>query len=129
MQLFYEYDVIGIDECQFFTDLVEVVDNLANDGKIVIVADNAPIHKAKLVKEFILSNKKRISIFYIPSYSPELNPDEHVWAYLKAYELVAHQAQNKEELKKIVNLKMQKIAKKEELIHSFFMQNKVTKST
>jgi len=97
--------------------------------KIVIVADNAPIHKAKLVKEFILSNKKRISIFYIPSYSPELNPDEHVWAYLKAYELVAHQAQNKEELKKIVNLKMQKIAKKEELIHSFFMQNKVTKST
>jgi transposase len=97
--------------------------------KIVVVTDNAPIHKAKLVKEFILSNKKRVTLFHIPSYSPDLNPDEHVWAYLKAYELVAHQAQNKEELKKIVNAKMNKIGRKKELIHSFFMQNKVTKST
>ena len=53
--------------------------------KIVVVADNAPIHKAKLVKEFAMSNIKRISLFNIPTYSPELNPDEHVWAYLKAY--------------------------------------------
>lgn len=91
--------------------------------RIVVITDNAPIHKAKLVKEFVLSNNKRISLFNIPAYSPELNPDEHVWAYLKAYELVAHQAQNKEELKKIVRTKMNKIARKEDLIHSFFMQN------
>lgn len=95
--------------------------------KIVVISDNAPIHKAKLVKEFILSNEKRISLFHIPAYSPELNPDEHVWCYLKAYELVAHQAQNKEELRKVVNAKMHKIARKENLIHSFFMQNKVTR--
>ncbi len=97
--------------------------------KIIVISDNAPIHKAKLVKEFILSNKKRILLFHIPTYSPELNPDEHVWAYLKNYELVAHQAQNKEELKKIVRNKMNKIASKENIIHSFFMQNKVTKLT
>jgi len=95
--------------------------------KIVVISDNAPIHKAKLIKEFVLSNEKRISLFHIPAYSPELNPDEHVWCYLKAYELVAHQAQNKEELKKLVNVKMHKIANKEKLIHSFFMQNKVTR--
>jgi len=94
--------------------------------KIVVISDNAPIHKAKLVDEFILSNKKRISLFHIPTYSPELNPDEHVWAYLKAHELVAHQAQTRDELKKIVNNKMNKIAKKDKLIYSFFMQNKVT---
>lgn len=93
--------------------------------KIVVISDNAPIHKSKAVQSFVLSNKKRISLFNIPTYSPELNPDEHVWCYLKAYELVAHQAQNKEELKKLVNAKMHKIARKEKLIHSFFMQNKV----
>ena len=97
--------------------------------KIVVISDNAPIHKSKAVQSFLLSNEKRISLFHIPAYSPELNPDEHVWCYLKAYELVAHQAQNKEELKKLVNAKMHKIAGKEKLIHSFFMQNKVTKST
>jgi len=93
--------------------------------KIVVISDNAPIHKSKAVQSFVLSNKKRILLFHIPTYSPELNPDEHVWCYLKTHELVAHQAQNKEELKKIVNYKMNKIAKKENLIYSFFMQNKV----
>ena len=77
---------------------------------------------SKSVQSFALSNKKRISLFYIPSYSPELNPDEHIWSYLKTYELAAHQAQNKKELRKIVDTKMRKIAKKETLIQSFFMK-------
>lgn len=93
--------------------------------KIVVISDNAPIHKSKAVQSFVLSNKRRILLFNIPAYSPELNPDEHVWCYLKSYELVAHQAQNKEELKRVVNNKMNKIAGKKNLIHSFFMQNKV----
>ena len=90
--------------------------------KVVVISDNAPIHISKSVQSFVLSNKKRISLFYIPSYSPELNPDEHIWSYLKTYELAAHQAQNKKELRKIVDTKMRKIAKKETLIQSFFMK-------
>ncbi len=93
--------------------------------KIVVISDNAPIHKSKTVQSFVLSNKKRILLFNIPTYSPELNPDEHVWCYLKSHELVAHQAQNTQELKKVVNYKMNKIAGKKRIINSFFMQNKV----
>src|SRR3989344_449727 len=96
--------------------------------KIVIISDNAPAHKARLVREFEISNKKRITIFHIPSYSPDLNPDEHIWAYLKAHKLVAHQAQNTDELKHLVKRKMQSIQRSSNLINSFFMQNKVTKS-
>jgi transposase len=96
--------------------------------KIIIISDNAPAHKAKLVKEFEISNKKRMTIFHIPSYSPDLNPDEHVWAYLKAHKLVAHQAQNTEELKDLTRKKMQNIQRSPNLIKSFFKQNKVTKS-
>ena len=33
-----DYDVIGIDEGQFFPDLVEFCENMANSGKAVIVA-------------------------------------------------------------------------------------------
>ena len=96
--------------------------------KIIIIEDNAPAHNAKLIKEFEMSNKKRITIFHIPPYSPDLNPDEHVWAYLKAFELVAHQAKDTNELKRIAKRKMQKIQRSPNLINSFFMQNKVTKS-
>lgn len=94
--------------------------------KIVIISDNAPAHKAKLVREFEMSNKKRIAIFHIPSYSPELNSDEHVWAYLKAYQLVAHQAKNTEELKMLTKKKMQNIQNSPKIVSSFFKKDILT---
>ena len=56
---------------------------------------------------------------YLPSYSPELNPDEHVWAYLKAHQLKSHQAQTASELKHLVKRKMQGIQRKNGLVNSF----------
>lgn len=50
---------------------------------LVIVMDRHPAHVAAIVKRFLLANKKRISVHYLPGYAPELNPDEHVWAALK----------------------------------------------
>ncbi|MEK6891968.1 MAG: IS630 family transposase [Nanoarchaeota archaeon] len=94
--------------------------------KIVIIEDNAPAHKSKLIKEFEMSNKKRIAIYKLPPYSPDLNPDEHVWSYLKAYELKDHQAQKTDELKKLTIKKMQKIQQNQTLIKSFFMEKYVT---
>ena len=88
--------------------------------KIIVVEDNAPVHKAKKVDKFVEENKKRLAIYRLPSYAPELNPTEHVWAYLKAHELKTHQAQNTDELKHLVKRKMQSIQMKKQLIHSFF---------
>ena len=89
--------------------------------KIIIVEDNAPAHTAKKVDTFVEENSNKIAIYRIPSYAPELNPDEHVWEYLKAYKLKAHQAQNKEELRSLVKRKMQGIQRKKGLINSFFV--------
>ena len=91
--------------------------------KIIVVEDNATSHTAGAVKSFAMSNAKRIAVYYLPSYSPELNPDEHVWAYLKAHKLKDHQAQTKEELRKLVKNKMHGIQKKDGLVNSFFMQS------
>lgn len=93
--------------------------------KIIVVADNASSHKSNLIKGFVESNKKRFALYHIPPYSPDLNPDEHIWSYLKAYELKAHQAQNISDLKKLTNKKLKKIQRNPELIKSFFMKNKV----
>lgn len=94
--------------------------------KIIVIEDNAPSHTAHAVKSFVASNAKKILIYYLPSYAPELNPDEHVWAYLKAHKLKDHQAQTKEELKKLVKNKMHGIQNKKELVRSFFMQSILT---
>ena len=89
--------------------------------KIIVIEDNAPAHIAKKVSQFVEEHKKRFAIYHIPSYAPELNPDEHVWQYLKGYQLKSHQAQDTEELKKLVKRKMQSIQRKKGLVNSFFV--------
>ena len=56
----------------------------------------------KEVSKFIESQKKKLALYFLPSYSPDLNPDEHVWAYLKGFKLKAHQAKNMGEFKPLV---------------------------
>ena len=89
--------------------------------KIIVVEDSAPVHKAKIVDKFVEQNKKRFAVYRLPSYAPELNPTEHVWAYLKAHELKTHQAQSADELKHLTKRKMQSIQRRKELIYSFFI--------
>ena len=65
-------DVIG-----FFQHLLRHI-----QGDVVVVLDNAGIHRAKAVQAFVASHE-RFSLVYLPPYAPELNPIELVWAYVK----------------------------------------------
>ena len=89
--------------------------------KVIVIVDNSPTHTAKAVHEFIKNNKSKIAVYYLPTYSPDLNPDEDVWRYLKNVKLKAHQARNKEEFKPLVLSKMQSIQRKPNVIKSFFI--------
>lgn len=88
--------------------------------KIIIIEDRAPAHRAKKIDNFVEQNKSKLAVYKLPPYSPELNPTEHIWAYLKAYELKTHQAQNTEELKHLVKRKMHNIQRNKPLVISLF---------
>ena len=46
--------------------------------------DGHPVHKARKVSEFVKEKADgRLSIFFLPPYSPDLNPDEWVWNNVK----------------------------------------------
>jgi len=89
--------------------------------KIIIIEDGAPAHRAGKVKQFVEKNKKTLAVYRLPSYAPELNPDEHVWEYLKGHQLKSHQAQDTKELRTLVKRKMQGIQRKKKVIDSFFV--------
>ena len=40
-------------------------------------------HKAKKVQKYVASTEGRLSLFFLPPYSPELNPDEWAWKNIK----------------------------------------------
>ncbi|MCM3735190.1 IS630 family transposase [Bacillus cytotoxicus] len=53
------------------------------DKFVVMVTDNARIHKSKLVQDFLHEQKERLMLVYLPPYSPNLNPIERLWKWLK----------------------------------------------
>jgi len=52
--------------------------------KIYLILDNLKVHHSKLVKAWIEKNTEEIELFFLPSYSPEINPDEYLNNDLKS---------------------------------------------
>ena len=48
--------------------------------KLFLIVDGHPSHRAKLVKAFVEQHCDRLALYYLPPYSPELNPDEMLGA-------------------------------------------------
>jgi len=65
--------------------LIEFLEALIKDAtkKIFLILDNLRAHHSKPVKAWLAERTDRIEVFYLPSYAPELNPDERVNADMK----------------------------------------------
>ena len=68
--------------------------------KVFFITDNHPAHKTKKLNKWLEENKNKIEVFFIPPYSPELNPQEYLNQDLKTNVVGKKRAINKEELKK-----------------------------
>lgn len=51
-------------------------------GKVIVVWDGGPNHKGPVIRKFLAKNK-RLHLERLPAYSPDLNPVEAVWSWLK----------------------------------------------
>ena len=69
------------DAVTFLGFLKNVVER--HPGKIVLILDNAKIHHAILLQGFLDENKERLTLMFLPSYSPNLNMIEELWGWLK----------------------------------------------
>ena len=87
---------------------------------IFLIVDGLPAHRAKKVARYIESVKDRLRLFYLPPYSPELNPDEWVWNHLKNHTIGRQVIESKNQLKKAVMSHMRRLQKSGHLIRSFF---------
>jgi len=60
--------------------LIQFLEQLIKDAaqKIFLILDNLRVHHSKIVKEWVKEHSDAIELFYLPAYSPELNPDEYL---------------------------------------------------
>lgn len=105
---------------KIFADFLEKVLQSHPKRKIIVITDKASPHTARLIEKFQQKNSKRLAIYYLPPYSPDLNPDEQVWNYLKNNKIKTHVAQTVKQLKRLTLNAMQSIQKQPALVKSFF---------
>ena len=72
---------------------------------IIVIADNAKYHKEGVAKQYLRPTAEGIRVEPLPTYSPELNPDEQVWNHLKrrlGKVFIESKAQMKQEVRNIL---------------------------
>ncbi len=88
--------------------------------KIYFVTDGHPAHKTKKLNEWLAQNKKRIEVFFLPPYSPELNAQEYVNQDLKTNIIGKKRPINKEQMKSNVEEFMAKRKKDKRQVQKYF---------
>lgn len=101
--------------CEFLNRLI------ANaPGPVFLILDQHPVHRSTKVKEFVAATQGRLKLFYLPPYSPDLNPDELVWSYVKKHNVGKCSVENKAGFKKMVKSTLHSLQKMPAKIRSFF---------
>ena len=92
----------------------------SQNNKIYLILDNLRVHHSKIVKKWEEEHKDKIELFYLPSYSPDRNPDEYLNCDLK-YGLSEKPApKNVEKLKENLENHMNMLQNNNERVAKYF---------
>jgi transposase len=90
-------------------------------GPVFLVVDGHPAHKAALVRKYVASLQGRLELYFLPPYSPELNPDEHVWNDLKNNALGPRAIIGPDQLKRDVLSHLHHLQRSPDRVRAFFL--------
>ncbi len=93
--------------------------------KVYLIIDRHPVHKARKVKRWLDKHTERICVFYLPSYSPELNPDEYLNNDVKSNSVGRRRASSKADLLRNVRSHLHRIQKLPSVVKKYFHEEHV----
>lgn len=102
--------------------LIEFMARLIKDAKrkVFLILDNLNVHKAAAVKEWLASHREQIEVFFLPPYSPELNPTEYFNGDLKGSVQRDTPARDQSELKAKLLSHSRRIQKSPQRVRKYF---------
>jgi transposase len=92
---------------------------------VFLIVDGHSVHKSKRVRAFVKSTEGKLRLYYLPGYSPELNPDETVWAYVKHHVVGKKTISGPEQFLRIVKEALYALMHKPAMVSAFFRKPSV----
>jgi transposase len=113
----------GVNASVFITFLKRLMQGSSHP--VFLIVDGHPSHRAKKVQEFIKELGGRLRLFFLPPYSPELNPDELVWNDVKNNGVGRRMICSPVDLKRAVESRLRLLQKNPDRVRSLFQEKHV----
>lgn len=95
------------------------------ERKVFLIVDRLRVHRAKRVLAFVEAHPEEVAIFYLPAYSPQLNPDEILNQDVKSNAVGRRRAATKAELKANLRGYLRSTQRQPHVVRSFFREEHV----
>lgn len=107
---------------------IEFCKQLIQDAEsdIFLIVDGSSVHTAKETKEFVRSTQGKLSLFFLPPYSPELNPDEWVWKNVKSDTIGRSAVRGKDDMRAVALGALRHLQKMPSKVRGFFADPKLS---
>lgn len=96
-----------------------------NDRVVYLILDNHRVHHSKKVAQWAEKHQEEIRLFFLPSYSPELNPDERLNQDVKANAVGRKRASDKKQMMKNVRGYLKKRQCQPDIVQNYFADEPV----
>lgn len=101
--------------CEFLNRLMH-----GEEGHVLLIVDGHPAHRARATREHLTKFDGRLHLYILPGYSPELNPDEHVWNWIKNHKVGRTLPTTKAHLVSLVRSALTSLQRRKATIMGFF---------
>jgi transposase len=90
------------------------------EGRMFLIVDRHPVHRSAQIRDWLEVHKGRIRLFFLPGYSPELNPDELLNQDVKSNALGRRRARDQKELMSNTRCYLRSRQRKPEIVKNYF---------
>lgn len=91
-----------------------------SDRRVYLIIDRHPVHRSRKVKNWVEANEKRLRLIFLPSNSPEINPDELLNQDVKSNALERQRPGNQTELMGKVRSYLRSRQLKPDIVANYF---------
>jgi transposase len=117
-ELHFQVHESGIRQEEFL-DFCQML--VADVGRpVFLIMDNSQVHRARILKEHAARSNGMLTLFFLPPYSPGLNPDEWVWKNVKHDNLGRASARDETQLAEFASAALARLKELPGKLRSFF---------